>query len=55
MAPALPTYHLAQLALGIFHLAQPGSMLGHWEALGGFTLVMLGAAWIIFTRSEAKA
>jgi len=55
MAPALPTYHLAQLALGIFHLAQPGSMMGHWESLGGFTLVMLGAAWVIFTRSEAKA
>jgi ABC-2 type transport system permease protein len=56
MAPALPTYHLAQLALGIFGLAQPSSNnLVHWEALAGFTLLMLGAAWIIFTRSEAKA
>lgn len=54
-APALPTYHLAQLALGIFGFAQPGNMLAHWEALAGFTLLMLGAAWIIFTRSEAKA
>ncbi|MGC2619528.1 MAG: ABC transporter permease [Acidobacteriaceae bacterium] len=55
IAPALPTYHLAQLALGIFGMAQPGSITGHWEALGGFTLVMLGMAWVIFTRSEAKA
>jgi ABC-2 type transport system permease protein len=55
MAPVLPTYHLAQLALSIFGLAQLGSMLGHWEELGGFTLLMLGAAWMIFTRSEAKA
>lgn len=55
IAPALPTYHLAQLALGIFGMAEPGSMIAHWEALAGFTLLMLGAAWIIFTRSEAKA
>jgi ABC-2 type transport system permease protein len=56
IAPALPTYHLAQLALGIFGMAQPGSSnITHWEALAGFTLLMLGAAWIIFTRSEAKA
>lgn len=55
LAPGLPTYHLAQLALNVFGFAQPGSMMGHWEALAGFTLLMLGMAWIIFTRSEAKA
>ena len=56
IAPVLPTYHLAQLALGIFGMAQAGSNnLIHWEALAGFTLLMLGAAWMIFTRSEAKA
>ncbi len=55
IAPVLPTYHLAQLALNIFGFAQPGSMLAHWEALAGFTLLMLGAAWIVFSRSEAKA
>jgi ABC-2 type transport system permease protein len=54
-APALPSYHLAQLALNVIGDAQPGSMLTHWQALAGFTLVMFGAAWIIFTRSEAKA
>jgi ABC-2 type transport system permease protein len=55
ITPALPTYHLAQLALNIFGYAQSGSMLIHWEALAGFTLLMLGAAWIIFTRGEGKA
>jgi ABC-2 type transport system permease protein len=55
IAPALPTYHLAQIALNIFGYAQSGSMFVHWEALAGFTLLMLVAAWIIFTRSEAKA
>lgn len=56
LAPALPTYHYAQLALNIFGYAQPGgSMLLHWEALIGFTCLLLGAAWLVFTRSEAKA
>jgi ABC-2 type transport system permease protein len=55
IAPGLPTYHLAQLALHILGDAQPGSTLVHWQALAGFSLVMFGAAWIIFTRSEAEA
>jgi ABC-2 type transport system permease protein len=56
MAPALPTYHYVQLALNIFGYAQPGTtMLLHWEALIGFTCLLLGAAWLVFTRSEAKA
>ena len=56
IAPALPTYHLAQLALNVFGFAAPGAgMALHWEVLAGFTLLMLGIAWIIFTRSEAKA
>ena len=56
ITPALPTYHLAQIALHIFGYAEPGTRLWpHWEALAGFTLLMAGAAWMIFTRSEAKA
>jgi ABC-2 type transport system permease protein len=56
MAPALPTYHYGQLALNIFGYAQPGTpMSTHWEALVGFTCLMLGAAWLLFARSEAKA
>ncbi|MGA8529731.1 MAG: ABC transporter permease [Acidobacteriaceae bacterium] len=55
IAPGLPTYHLAQLALHVFGYARGGSMLVHWEALSGFTLLMLGVAWILFQRIEAKA
>ncbi|MFP5226718.1 MAG: ABC transporter permease [Acidobacteriota bacterium] len=55
IAPALPTYHLAQIALNVFGYSQGGSMGVHWEVLAGFTLLMLGTAWILFTRSEAKA
>ena len=56
IAPMLPTYHYAQIALNIFGYAQPGaSMSLHWEALIGFTCLLLGAAWLVFTRSEAKA
>lgn len=55
IAPSLPTYHLGQLALEIFGFAQAGKMATHWEALAAFTLLMLGAAWFLFARSEAKA
>jgi ABC-2 type transport system permease protein len=55
IAPVLPTYHFAQLALNVFGFAKPGSMLTHWEALIGFSCLMVGAAWVVFTRSEAKA
>lgn len=53
VAPALPTYHLAQLALAIFGLAPASGMAVHWAVLGGFTVLMLIAAWITFLRSAA--
>lgn len=56
IAPFLPTYHYTQLGLNVFGYAQPGtSMMLHWEALVGFTCLLLGAAWLVFTRSEANA
>jgi ABC-2 type transport system permease protein len=56
IAPALPTYHYAQLALNIFGYAQAGSSMSlHWKALIGFTCLLLGAAWLVFTRKEATA
>lgn len=51
-APALPTYHLAQIALAVFGLAPASGMALHWAVLGGFTVLMLGAAWITFRRRE---
>ncbi len=55
MAPALPTYHLAQIALAVFGMAPASGMAMHWAVLGGFTLLMLAAAWITFLRSEANS
>lgn len=55
IAPALPTYHFAQLALNVFGYARSSATLMHWEALAGFTCLMLGASWLIFTRREAHA
>lgn len=55
VAPVLPTYHYAQLALNVFGYARSSATLIHWEALTGFTCLMLGAAWLIFTRSEARS
>jgi len=55
IAPLLPTYHLSQLMLGIFHYGDTMSLITHWNALIGFTLVMLGISRIIFHRKEQKA
>jgi len=52
VAPALPSYHLAQIALICVRLAPANGMALHGAVLGGFTLLMLAAAWITFLRSE---
>ena len=56
IAPALPTYHLAQLMLGVFGYQEPGSSTAaHCNALVGFTLLMLGLCWVLFSRKERNA
>src|SRR5271170_8454670 len=55
VAPLLPTYHLSQLMLGIFHYGDSMSLTTHWNALIGFTLVMLGISRLIFHRKEQNA
>ena len=55
LAPALPTYHLSQLMLSIFGYQDSMSLVAHWNALVGFTLVMLGLSWLIFHRREQAA
>jgi ABC-2 type transport system permease protein len=55
IAPALPTYHLAQLMVRTLGYASAGSISSHWSGLIGFTLVMLGAAWIAFRRREQNS
>ena len=54
-APFLPTYHLSQLMLHIFGYADSMSLAAHWNALIGFTLLMLGLSWLIFHRKEQNA
>jgi ABC-2 type transport system permease protein len=54
-AVLLPTYHAAQLMLGVFGYTSAGSTLSHWLGLLGFTLLMLGIAWIGFRRLEQKS
>jgi ABC-2 type transport system permease protein len=55
IAPALPTYHLAQLMLSIFGYANQSSMMSHWFGLAGFTMVMLGTSWLVFNRAQQNA
>lgn len=53
IAPALPPFHLAQLALGTIRIA-PGPMATHVFALLGFAVVFLGMATIGYWRDEGK-
>ena len=55
IAPALPTYHLAQLALHEMGYPAAGSMAIHWEALAGFTVLLLGMSAYVFRRAAARA
>jgi ABC-2 type transport system permease protein len=55
IAPLLPTYHLSQLMLSIFHYNDTMSLSTHWNALVGFALVMLGLSWLVFHRKEQNA
>jgi ABC-2 type transport system permease protein len=52
LAPALPPYHLAQLALASVGAARGGPAWSHVAALAGFTLVGLALASIAYRRDE---
>jgi ABC-2 type transport system permease protein len=52
IAPAMPTYHLAQLMYSALGAPSVGTTLNHWLALLGFTLVMIGVTWLAFQRRE---
>jgi ABC-2 type transport system permease protein len=57
IAPTLPTYHLAQLMVGIYGRGYTDrtAPMHHWFGLIGFTLVMLGASWAVFNRTQRNA
>lgn len=53
IAPYLPAFHLSQLMETIFGYQRDGSLtMNHWIGLAGFTLLMLGASWAVFHRTE---
>jgi ABC-2 type transport system permease protein len=54
IAVYLPPYHLAQMALGIIGDGHAGSTFYHIEFLLGFTLLMLGVAYLGYSRDEGK-
>ena len=53
-APLLPSYHLGQIALAIQHGPARGSIGEHALALGAFTLIFLGTAWIGHSHGREK-
>ena len=54
IAPFLPTYHLAELALAVFRFAPRAGALIHWQVLAGFSALMFAVAWITFLRSDTS-
>jgi ABC-2 type transport system permease protein len=58
IASVMPTYHLAQLMLGIFgrgYRFDDVSTPTHWFGLIGFACLMLGSAWAVFSRRQQEA
>ena len=55
IAPVLPTYHLAQLMVRSLGYPSTGTTLSHWFGLLGFTMLMLGLAWIAFRNREQNS
>ena len=54
IAPFLPSYHLAQIALAIQNAPVRGTIAGHFEALAAFACLFLGAAWIAQSHEREK-
>lgn len=55
LALVLPTYHLAQLMLGVLGAPSRGSDASHWLGLLGFILLMLGVALLALRRIEQNS
>ena len=54
LAPWLPPYHLAQVALDVVGNAQSDGMLIHVVWLLGYTLLFLNIAVVLYRRDEGK-
>jgi ABC-2 type transport system permease protein len=54
IAPWLPTYHFAQLALTVLHAPTQGATGRHIEALLAFSILFAGIAWLGNSREREK-
>jgi ABC-2 type transport system permease protein len=54
LAPFLPPYHFAQLALGAIGAGRGAPAWSHVAALAGFTLIGLAVAFWGFRRDEDR-
>jgi ABC-2 type transport system permease protein len=54
LAPFLPTYHFAQIALAMLHAPTHGTVVEHAGALAGFGMIFAGIAWIGNSRETEK-
>jgi len=54
-ATLLPTYHLGQLALGVFGYESSGSTSSHWLGLLCFTFLMLAVGAVAFRKHEQNS
>lgn len=54
LAPFLPAYHFAQIALSVLHAPVQGSIGQHLSALVAFTLIFAGVAWVGNSREQEK-
>ena len=55
LAPFLPPYHFAQLALGVFKAGTGGNAWTHAAVLLGFTALFLVLAIVLYRRDEGKS
>jgi len=55
IAPAFPTYHLAQMMYAALGAPSHGALATHLIGLFGFTLVMLGITWFAIHRQEQNS
>ena len=53
LAPAVPQYHLCQLALASVGMAEPKTAM-HVAALALFTVAFAALAWVAYLRSDAR-
>ncbi|MEK6398889.1 MAG: ABC transporter permease, partial [Terriglobus sp.] len=55
IAPAFPTYHLAQMMYATLGAPTEGTFASHILGIFGFTFIMLGITWLAYQRRADNA